>query len=104
MQFREFGMAAGLLLAASFSLCLAFAPPPGDGAPGAGWSQWGQNPQHTGSVSVAGQEIERPLADVAFDLMAPAQIADPQNGGALNVHYQVPLVDGDDVFMEFKTG
>jgi outer membrane protein assembly factor BamB len=104
MKLGEFGMAAAMLLAASLGLSLAFTPSPGDGAAGAGWSQWGQNPQHTGSVGVNGQEIQRTLAELAFDLLAPAQIVDPQNGGALSVHYQVPLVDGDDVFMEFKTG
>src|SRR5215831_13349546 len=66
------------------------------------WSQWGQNPQHTGFVNVAGQPLNKILADIVYDALVPQEQA--RSGGDLSAHYQVPLVDGDDVFMEFKSG
>ena len=66
------------------------------------WPQWGQNPQHSGSVSVPGQFPNRILADIVFDPFVAAEQAD--SGGDLLAHYQAPLVDGDDVFMLVKTG
>ncbi len=66
------------------------------------WPQWGADPQHTGFVSVAGQNLNRLVADIVYDPLVPQEQA--LNGGDLLVHYQVPLVDGDSVFMESKTG
>jgi hypothetical protein len=69
------------------------------------WPQWGQNPQHTGTSNVSGQRIDKLLDDVIYDPFVTAEKADPTLGeGDLHVHYQVPLTDGDDVYMEFKTG
>src|SRR5258708_24951074 len=42
------------------------------------------------------------LTDIVYDPLAPT--AQAQESGDLLVHYQVPLVDGNDVYMEFKTG
>src|ERR1700730_3059560 len=69
-----------------------------------GWNQWGQNPQHTGTVNVEGQRAQQMLDDVIYDPFVSAEKADPDEAGNLLVHYQVPLLDGNDVFMEFKTG
>lgn len=69
---------------------------------GAGWTQWGQNQRHTGNVPVVAQDPNRILADVVYDPLAPT--AQAAEGGDLLVHYQVPLVDGNDVYMEFKSG
>jgi len=66
------------------------------------WPQWGQNPQHTGSVAVAGQSLNSKLADITYDPFVPQEQA--FTGGELLTHYQVPLLDGQDVFMAFKTG
>jgi outer membrane protein assembly factor BamB len=41
---------------------------------------------------------------VIYDPFVAAEKADPFGHGDLAVHYQVPLTDGDDVYMEFKTG
>jgi hypothetical protein len=41
---------------------------------------------------------------VIYDPFVDAEKADPDEAGDLLVHYQVPLLDGDDVYMEFKTG
>jgi hypothetical protein len=69
------------------------------------WPQWGRTPQHTGTVNVVGQHAKTILDDVVYDPLVDAEKADPTFGsGHLRVHYQVPLTDGDDVYMEFKTG
>src|SRR2546426_12030593 len=66
------------------------------------WPQWGQNPQHHGFVGTEGQDVTSILADKIYDPFTAAEERDAD--GALLVHYQVPLLDGNDVFMEFKTG
>jgi hypothetical protein len=63
------------------------------------WSQFGANPRHTGNSAVAAQPLLRTLADVVHDPFVPQEIAP---NGALYIHYAVPLLDGDDVFMSFK--
>lgn len=69
-----------------------------------GWPQWGHDPQHTGTVNVTGQNLNTILANIVYDPFVDQEKA-PENGdGDLLVHYQTPLVDGNDVYMEFKTG
>jgi hypothetical protein len=68
------------------------------------WQQWGKNPQHTSAVNIVGQHASHILEDIIYDPFVEAEKADPFAGGDLLAHYQVPLLDGDDVFMEFKTG
>ena len=67
-----------------------------------GWQQWGQNQQHNGFVQTQGQNATSILADMVYDPFTAAEERD--TGGELLVHYQVPMLDGQDVFMEFKTG
>lgn len=71
-------------------------------APGQNWLQWGQNAQHSGAVSVTGQNAVQQYANIVYDPFVSAEQAEA--GGDLVVHYQSPLVDGNDVFMEFKSG
>lgn len=74
---------------------------------GQDWSQWGRDPQHTSQINVAGQNLNRNLVDVIYDSTVPGEIsvATQLFGEAdLLVHYQVPLIDGNDVYMEFKSG
>ena len=66
------------------------------------WPQWMVNPQHTGTPGVAGQHLNHILASVTYDGTIASELA--ATGGDLLAHYQVPLVDGNRVFMEFKTG
>ncbi|PYT08768.1 MAG: hypothetical protein DMF60_03980 [Acidobacteria bacterium] len=66
------------------------------------WTQWGKDPQHSGFINVAGQNLDAVLADKIYDPNAPASASD--QGGDLLVHYQTPLTDANDVFMEFKSG
>src|SRR5262249_48182164 len=66
------------------------------------WPQWALNPQHTGQVGVAGQPLNRILASIVYDPLVPVEMA--ATGGDLSAHYQVPLIDGTSIFMEFKSG
>jgi hypothetical protein len=78
--------------------CASFGATPS----GPSWPQWGQNPQHTGFINVAGDNLNKILADVVYDPLVPNE--QQHNDGDLLVHYQVPLVEGSDVYMESKSG
>src|SRR5436190_23469310 len=68
------------------------------------WLQWGHDQGHSGTSNVAGQNPSNILANIVYDPFVDQEKA-PENGdGDLLVHYQTPLVDGNDVYMEFKTG
>ena len=67
-----------------------------------GWPQWMQNPQHTGFLNVVGQNLNKILANIVYDPLVPDEQA--HAGGDLLAHYQVPLADGNDVYMESKAG
>lgn len=73
-----------------------------DSRPCASWSQWAQNAGHSGGVCVRGQAPARVLATVAVDPFAGAE--SNAVGGDLLVHYQVPLIVGDDVYVLGKGG
>ncbi len=66
------------------------------------WPQWAQNSQHTGFLNVNGQNLHGILANIIYDPLVPDEQA--LNGGNLLVHYQVSLVEGNDVYMESKAG
>jgi hypothetical protein len=70
------------------------------------WAQWGLNPQHTLNLSqTAGQSLNKNLVNIIYDANVSQEQADPNAGGTLLVHYQVPLIDGNnDVFIESKAG
>jgi len=68
----------------------------------ADWLQWGGNSRHTGQATVSGQPLAARRADVVYDPFVDQEVRD--GGGDLFVHYQSPLIDGNDVFVEFKTG
>ncbi len=44
------------------------------------------------------------LVNLVYDFNTAAEKADPNAQGTLLVHYQVPLIDGNDVFIESKDG
>ena len=71
-------------------------------AVGTGWPQWGHDAQHTNSAAVAGQSLDQILANITYDPLVPEE--QQAYAGELTVHYQAPLVDGNDVYMEFKSG
>lgn len=66
------------------------------------WNQWGGGPAHNGSLPVSGHRFAKQLANIVVDPFA--ENARAEAGGALLVHYQTPLSDGRDVFMEVKSG
>lgn len=66
------------------------------------WGQWAFDAQHTDAPGVIGQDLVRQLADIVYDPLVPE--AQAATGGDLLAHYQVPLVQGDWVFMESKSG
>lgn len=71
-------------------------------AVGTGWPQWAQNPRHGSNPAMAGQSLNQILANIVYDPLVPQE--QYAEGGELVAHYQVPLVDGNDVYMEFKSG
>src|SRR5215467_2987670 len=95
-------MCAAILTIASMSLGAQVAPP---GTPsGPSWPQWALNPQHTLFDSgVAGQQLNQNAVILQYDFNIAAEKADPNAApGDLLVHYQVPLVDGNDVYIASK--
>ena len=70
------------------------------------WAQWAHTPQHSAATSAFGQIPRKQLADITFDPFVKQEQAESKGEakGDLLVHYQVPLVDGNQVFLEYKTG
>jgi len=58
------------------------------------WSQFAGNPRHTGNSDILAQPLGHVMADIFYDPFLSSAT------GA--IHYAVPLLDGDDVFMAFK--
>jgi hypothetical protein len=87
---------AFILFAALFATALA--------AGAQTWPMFGQNAQHQGAVTVAGQASNHILATVVYDPFTTQEMNDPIATPDLLVHYQTPLLDGSDVYMEFKSG
>jgi hypothetical protein len=71
-------------------------------AHGQSWPQWALDPQHTGNVSISGQMLNNILQSITYDPLVPQEMAANQNN--LLAHYQVPLIDGGNIYMEFKSG
>jgi len=69
------------------------------------WAQWGLNPQHTLDLTqTVAQPLNQNLVNIIYDQNVAQEQADPNAAGTLLVHYQVPLIDGNDVFIESKAG
>src|SRR6266852_4342129 len=71
------------------------------------WSQWAFNPQHTGQVFIPGQSLNRNIVDLVYDPLVPQEraVVNAEFGSPdLLAHYQSPLVDGNDVYMMYKSG
>jgi hypothetical protein len=83
-------LAASLVLLTGFSEEQAF------------WSQWGRNPQHTGSVNLAAQPLNHKLTDILYDEFVEKEKA--EIGGELVGHYQATLIDGNSFYMVKKDG
>jgi hypothetical protein len=71
------------------------------------WAQWGSNSQHTGAVSVVAQGLVHTYADITYDPFVEQEKAATSSvyfEPLLTVHEQVPITDGNDVYMEMKKG
>jgi len=66
------------------------------------WPQWGRNPQHTGLAEVAAQPLDAVLAEIVSDPFVSAEKA--ESGDDLFVHYPVPLLEDDALYLGFKAG
>ncbi|HEX3766315.1 MAG TPA: hypothetical protein VHW23_46805 [Kofleriaceae bacterium] len=66
------------------------------------WRQWGNNAAHIGASCVRGQPLAGQLSSTVYDPFLAQEIAD--TFGVLFVHYQTPLIDGDDLYMMTKKG
>jgi hypothetical protein len=85
---------------ASVAIAVLLLGPPAASAQS--WRQWGGDPQHSGFLPVEGQPPDRVLATIVYDPFSDQEQAEA--GGNLLTHFQAPLVDGNDVFMMFKSG
>jgi outer membrane protein assembly factor BamB len=75
-------------------------PPPSEDC--SSWRQWGNSAAHAGASCVSGQPLETTLSEMVYDPYIEQEITDA--GGILVVHYQAPLIDGDDLYMMTKRG
>jgi len=75
-------------------------PPPASNTPF--WAQWGFSPQHDGDVPVAAQSLDTQLADIVYDPFVAKEQA--EEGGDLVAHYPSTLIDGNDFYIEMKSG
>ena len=66
------------------------------------WRQWGNNAAHAGASCVRGQPLAARLSSTVYDPFLAQEVADAN--GELIVHYQTPLIDGDDLYMMTKKG
>jgi hypothetical protein len=66
------------------------------------WHQWGNDASHAGTSCVRGQPLQSTLADMVYDPFIDREVADAR--GDLIIHYQAPLIDGEDLYMMVKKG
>ena len=66
------------------------------------WPQFGRTAQHEGATSTGGNHLDRIEAGLVVDPFAEAE--KDASGDELIVHYPVPLVDGDDLYLLAKGG
>lgn len=89
---------------AIITVTFVVAPPPANTPL---WPQWGANPQHTGMVSVVGQNVAHQLADIVYDPFVTQEKAETKGAfgvAELTVHYPAAITDGNDVYMMTKMG
>jgi len=66
------------------------------------WTQTGRTAAHAGTVCASGVSLSSQVSTFVLDPNLPQETAEAN--GALLVHYQVPLVVGDDVYAAVKSG
>src|SRR4029077_19041589 len=75
-------------------------PPPASNNPFC--AQWGSTAQHSGTVGIAAQALNNKLADLVYDPFVTQEQAESNTD--LLAHYQATLTDGNDFYMESKSG
>jgi len=71
------------------------------------WDQWGGGPVHSGESCATVDHFHRIAARLTFDPFVEQEVADNEvqfGDPGLSVHYQVPLLIDDDVYLELKAG
>ena len=71
------------------------------------WPQWALNAQHVTQVGTVGQNLNQNIVNLVYDPITDQEKAGGEavfDDAALFVHYQAPLVDGNDTYMMFKQG
>ena len=76
------------------------APPPASNNPF--FAQWGAGPQHSGTVGIAAQALNNKISDIVYDPFVTQQ--QNESNGELLAHYEATLTDGNDFYMETKSG
>jgi hypothetical protein len=74
----------------------------GGAGSGLAWAEWGRTPDHAGSIDVTAATPDRVLSNLTFDPFIPEELK--EGGGDVLIHYQSPLLDDGDLFMEVKGG
>lgn len=96
-------MVRTLLLAAALAACGDNSRVEGVADTGCdAWRQWGNSASHGGASCVRGQPLHAMLSEMVYDPFLAQEVADGR--GDLFVHYQAPLIDGDDLYMMAKKG
>ena len=75
-------------------------PPP----PLTEWTQVGGSAAHRGAIDVKAQAPARILADIVYDPFVGEETDPLTTDGTLLIHYQAPLVMGNDVYVQRKSG
>ncbi len=68
---------------------------------GLSWFEWGRDAAHAGRMLVSGQPLAAILSDTVIDPNAETSFT---IYGDVLAHYQVPLVEGNSVYSELKSG
>src|SRR5947207_1999156 len=66
------------------------------------WPQWGRTPQHDGATTAAANRLDRIEARIVIDPLIDDEKA--FDDGEVLIHYPVPLIDGDDLYLLEKGG
>jgi len=66
------------------------------------WLQWGRDQTHAGATCSSALPMSRQLGELQVDPFVVGETAD--GDGDIYVHYQVPLIAGNDVYVEAKSG
>jgi hypothetical protein len=71
------------------------------------WPQWGFHPQHGSNVPYVGQLLYENFENILYDPLVDQEMEQTLALGdepLLLAHFQTPLIDGDDVYMMYKSG